>query len=545
MMSDIRSLDSLALRLVILVLMLFGPATVSAAPKIKATLPATFQFPIPGAVEQRFSFLVFSEDIIVTSLTAKVREIRGPAEQVIDNDAVHSIVLPASVTKQGEPVEIVLKPHAFAQVGSYRVTLLLSAGDTSSASKDTISVVLNFKRASALLNVDKLKDRVFELTRSCLSGTASDTIELPLSEISGKADVVNPVVSWDPILASGIYVPGTLAPIINERVIPAGGTVMLRIALSDVARAGDGDYSTEIHIVSPSLDSQQNIPIKLRVADYWFLPFCAILLGVIGGTVVHGLAGSWRVKQINQYTILRIQRDIEIYRGVVRNMAKMQALSDIDDSLQSAITQNQLGNYNAAREKLEATENLLQEFRKAEIGQRGTLFERLNQLTRRFGTAGGNLDPLTDPILVKIKVGLTEIPQLLGSNKVDEATSKIEALEDDMSNYESAHKLEEAQQNADDKQKAGDKKKEPEQTVEALTALLWKTVKRLQRGRLALTVIAMILATLTGFLFYYSGKPFGTFEDYCRSFLWGFGVNTTLQGFAAILGAITTQSDSV
>jgi hypothetical protein len=63
-----------------------------------------------------------------------------------------------------------------------------------------------------------------------------------------------------------------------------------------------------------------------------------------------------------------------------------------------------------------------------------------------------------------------------------------------------------------------------------------KTVKRYD---LALSLIALVLASLTGLLFLYVGKNFGTLSDYLLAFFWGLGIDSSVRGFASVMGRMT------
>ncbi|MEA2863510.1 MAG: hypothetical protein QOC84_1466 [Bradyrhizobium sp.] len=54
----------------------------------------------------------------------------------------------------------------------------------------------------------------------------------------------------------------------------------------------------------------------------------------------------------------------------------------------------------------------------------------------------------------------------------------------------------------------------------------------IQRVDMGLLAIAIIVAAITGLLDRYVDKPFGTIGDYCWAFLWGFGIDSVVKGFA-------------
>ena len=55
-----------------------------------------------------------------------------------------------------------------------------------------------------------------------------------------------------------------------------------------------------------------------------------------------------------------------------------------------------------------------------------------------------------------------------------------------------------------------------------------------------ITVAALLLAAITGLIYLYLGKPFGTIKDYLLALLWGFGINESVKGFTEVYGKITS-----
>lgn len=60
----------------------------------------------------------------------------------------------------------------------------------------------------------------------------------------------------------------------------------------------------------------------------------------------------------------------------------------------------------------------------------------------------------------------------------------------------------------------------------------------IKTGDLILSLVAVVLASLTGLLALYIGHTFGTISDYVVAFLWGFGIDSSVKGFAAVLAKL-------
>ncbi|HEU0251548.1 MAG TPA: hypothetical protein VFR12_00865 [Pyrinomonadaceae bacterium] len=66
-------------------------------------------------------------------------------------------------------------------------------------------------------------------------------------------------------------------------------------------------------------------------------------------------------------------------------------------------------------------------------------------------------------------------------------------------------------------------------------------LRDIARNELILSIIALVLAVISGVLFLYVGKLFGTLVDYLMAILWGFGIDNSIKGFAAVLGKISSN----
>ena len=58
---------------------------------------------------------------------------------------------------------------------------------------------------------------------------------------------------------------------------------------------------------------------------------------------------------------------------------------------------------------------------------------------------------------------------------------------------------------------------------------------------LTISGVALLLAAITGLLYLYlgTGKPFGSIQDYLLAFLWGFGIDNSVRGFADVMKKIS------
>jgi hypothetical protein len=70
--------------------------------------------------------------------------------------------------------------------------------------------------------------------------------------------------------------------------------------------------------------------------------------------------------------------------------------------------------------------------------------------------------------------------------------------------------------------------------------------KRLRRSRWTLSAYDLLTSAIaagvaigTGLWLLYAGKPFGTAAQYAEAFVWGFGIDNTVRGFAAVMRKIS------
>jgi hypothetical protein len=75
--------------------------------------------------------------------------------------------------------------------------------------------------------------------------------------------------------------------------------------------------------------------------------------------------------------------------------------------------------------------------------------------------------------------------------------------------------------------------------IEQLRATIIQDIVRNER---VLSAIALVLAIIGGVIFLYSGKLFGSLIDYLGAILWGFGLDNSVKGFAAVLKKISTEA---
>ena len=64
-------------------------------------------------------------------------------------------------------------------------------------------------------------------------------------------------------------------------------------------------------------------------------------------------------------------------------------------------------------------------------------------------------------------------------------------------------------------------------------------LRSILRNEMILSLIALVLAVISGVLFLYIGKIFGSLVDYLTAILWGFGIDNSVKGFAAVLAKIS------
>jgi hypothetical protein len=56
---------------------------------------------------------------------------------------------------------------------------------------------------------------------------------------------------------------------------------------------------------------------------------------------------------------------------------------------------------------------------------------------------------------------------------------------------------------------------------------------------ITLAVVALIVSVITGIWVLWAGKVFGTAAQYIEAFVWGFGIDSSVRGFGAVMKRLT------
>lgn len=371
--------------------------------------------------------MVYSRDKEIDSGYLRIVAVQSPDGAIITNTPGFGIhVDKQKVTSQGTPYVLKLPVDAFLRPGKYQVTLVLTNTSAPSAPEKRVTVVINYPQAE--INFDELKDRSIELIRG-----KSGTERFFLVETTGRADLKE--------LKYYCYLSGAklttdqieVKPVDNTGALPtlikAGEKQRLSItfpALDEVGR-----YSPQLIIRSPSMVSDKIIPLKLVVSDSWVKPLFWILVGVATGFISLLINERWRPRLFNRYRITRLRGEIDIYHQKAKALLKRTTLFNLRNELRDIEQQNEEGEHNAARQRLEKLSEQWAGFLKDEAKARAEAWQRLaaaRALAQEL-LALPDLSELDKKIIDEVKAALNEGEQMLIREELDDAISLLAANE--------------------------------------------------------------------------------------------------------------------
>jgi len=402
---------------------------VSAAPSFTAESGLKFTFPLPNDNANIVSFLLFSTEGDVAKTTAQILQVKSPDGGILSLEAVQTPSDLGTVTPKGVKVSITLDSKYFVTPGDYVITVVFQGGTGTPILPTTVLI----NRPAPDINVDELKDQAVWLTRwlPFPFWTASDETVFHMRETTGKVPLNDFKVVGQSIYVKDTkeLVPGevTVTPLPDDPPagagMGAGAAKRLKVALSHLGYAGT--FDTRLLVTSPSFTAGKIIPVKVNVQDLFFFPLLAIALGVVGAFITRRLVSVERPRNANSFQILRLQREVERFRGLVSKPANNAAIQNLLAQLSSAQDSNQTGDFAAVRAELPKIQTALEEFRKAQVQAEGEVQTALNNLRNQADLLGQS-NTLTPAEINSIKDRLADIERLLRLGMIDDAQTKIE-----------------------------------------------------------------------------------------------------------------------
>jgi hypothetical protein len=477
----------------------------------------------------------------VTGVKVKVMDLQDSKGRPLDTKAV-STWSPATqdqtLTAAGARVELRVQPGILKAPDTYTFRLLVES--TQPASSIPVDLSVTFPPAD--LNVDALKDTTIELTRSAPWSTAEGTATLDLHETLGTVPILSPVPYGLALQKDGkkTIVPGTLKPTAPGSV-PAGSYAHLKLAFSGLEQTGS--FTTGVSIRSSSLAQEKTIPLKVAVTDAWVWPFFAIFLGVLGGWAVRFVANTFKPRRLNEYSIVHLRAEIEQDLAPITDRDKRKPLTDLLDRLRQVADENTFGDPHTAATKLAQIEQDFNQIRT----QRA-----LAMAAARAEAVGDSegiliLSPAVDQRTTDSPVTF----QLNAPSLQLQAKDELRWSFGDIPGAETGGK-----QISHLYRDAGGYTVTVVLLRDSLQGRQWSTgldilpgkndralaqVKRqLVQADAFVSLVALLLAALSGVAYWYIGKTFGSLAEYIGAILWGFGMDSSVRGFSDVLKKITT-----
>lgn len=558
---------------------------------------AGLQFTYSGKISVRepISFWLASKSGDLSGVTVRVEQVKAPDGQLMSPDSLKKPQINlGKLTTVGQLISFQPDPQRLLRPGDYRIRLSLKSSQPAGAG----TVELIIKRTAAEINLDELKDTTFELTRNPPWGTASGPGVLDLSETAGGA-IADLKVEGRTLSKEGskVQVPGEIriGKIASGMVPPTGHE---KINLSFLNIQDTGTFTTNVVVSSPSLPQPRPIPLKIVVKDPWGWALLVIALGVLGGFLTHSWVQTWRPRQLNTYKIFSLRRAIELLESEAAD--KKRQLDNLRQRLDEVEEQNVLGESAAAATKLTQIEQDFSALRKQWADERETLAKDLAALQRKvenlppedskkprlekeieecwrllkrgeFAAAGERAEALRKELGEQQGASAQELEAVTGPQLIVDGTpedwttdspivfrvllpgqnqSKLRWHFGEAGSWEDGGVQSSHRYSKPGRYEVKVEITNPDGTIQHLTtnvqvsrgkteSQLMRLLHKIQFGDLLLSLIALLLATLTGLLYLYIGKPFGSLAEYIGAFIWGFGIDNSVRGFAAVLQKIS------
>jgi hypothetical protein len=334
------------------------------------------------------------------------------------------------VTPQG--VTVLLKPDAarFDRAGDYQVTLTLEGKAGASAVTTPLRFVL--QRPAPEINLDDLKDLTVMLRRSWPLGVAGGTVQLPLEETTGLADLTAVEIETQALYKQNakVQVSGKVTTDLTGPItIPAGKQRDVVVTLSDLSNAGA--LTTRVVVSAPALTGRKVIDVKVLVADRWGWALVAIAVGVVGGYLTHFFVETWRPRRMNAYTIVRLRSEVNRRLGLVTRPDKQDKLAAVAAALRDAEEKNDLGQGAAAQAVLAKAEESLDAIRKEELAEKTRVWDQLTELRARLAAYRQRRSaptPEEQKLFGTADARFGKAQSHLASDEVDRAVEDLEAI---------------------------------------------------------------------------------------------------------------------
>ena len=535
----------------------------------------------PAVADQQVHVLLTSS----TTVTVEVSVIMiAGGTSAIPPTAVQVPKDKIQVTALGVPLPLTIHTAAFERGGDYTVYLALAGAGVS-------------ERAAIPLRM-ALAPRIIPDPAPPMTLSIERASPLTIARHAGRVVVVNP-------LNRAISVTLDKAPVVDGSNEDHGVITWKATAPLTVAAASPGVVDVEVSVdkvgrftatmlaQSSAFERPERVPVTIVVRDDWYFPLLTILIGVGLAAGMVALVRRVRPALDNAYHAERMLRRIERTLPTVADLVYRADLEKLRVEIEDALSLLDPTDVHARLEECE------QELRKSDMrfsealatarADYETAKERLAAATRGAGEVGQiYLVPLEDE-LRKVEVPLragdlraaqSALRSVLGKLPVAKSgeTPKTTIVVSpsapraglpamvSLTGLAGGEKVEWTIAG-----KTPDVKREADPRIEytfprggryrisagvqhieiatldivvtpSRTEEMARIAKRERMVRFAVLAIAAFIATFSAMQILYVDKPFGTFGDYLAAFVWGFGVDAGVKGFAGTVAVLAAGS---
>jgi hypothetical protein len=321
---------------VVTIAFLIGGAEPASAQEPFQVDPLTgLTYPHPGPATHYTTIVTFDAGKYDLE-TPQIRLATGPGGRTLANDAASVVLRPAE--SDGSRVLVITpKPASFTAPGPYSLTIRLSGKTKEASPKPAVrDLTIAITRSEPQLDLDSVNGRVLTLVRALpwtdAAGDVTFSLQARQGEISaltlGNTGLVRTKTKEMVPSATLTASPATMN-------IPTAGATQVTLAFTGLSRAGS--FETTLTADSENFSKRQTATISVQVKDCIGWALLVILIGVVGGVVVHWMATSGRAALVIRQRLLATRVRLHRLRQAVSSEQTLLRLQDLQQRVDEAL----------------------------------------------------------------------------------------------------------------------------------------------------------------------------------------------------------------
>lgn len=489
---------------------LFLVAAAAPGEAAKVTVPQPLELTMAG---DSASFLLSSAEGELKNVTVAVKWLEAPDGRLLPPSLLQ-VEKPdfATVTADGVTIVFRQSPDRLEDAGKYKFTLVVK-GDGLAPSR--FEGILN--RPAPAISFPALDGATIVLHRSWWSASCAggDRSWDPLPQIQ-NGQKVHLAVQVRNAESTALAETGRIS-------LTANATLIAKMTLSNFCQTGK--FTGKVTMQAGAFIKQLDPTFTVIVTDQPLCPTLAIGLGVGLAIFAKEIAQRLRPRSRIRLRILEISSTLQSFLHRTQDEARLQEIKRLQFDLNIVRQLLASDNFDQAQAKLdEIFEKLgplhasLEKDRSDAAAARNRVSNLLLQIQGRQATGYANLN-----------ASFNQTKELVLQKRYQAAAKQLESLqkaaEDLIATFPPEIPLEPAAV-----------AQEPGGPGEPLEIL--EERRRIAQLDLGIIGISALVAVVSGIWVLYAGRPFGSAAQYCEAIVWGFGIENTVRGFAAVLNKV-------